>query len=434
MFSCFPVIISGDKINMIKFREATQEENDEIAVKNGIFPQTSGWASFRSFMRPVRFIGVDDEQIVMSCQVLLLPVYLTPWSIGYITRGPVFNGDISVDLIKQIIRDFSQYLRDWAVRRKLIYIISDPYTDWKIDFGESNGVRECFEESGWKYNTKSVLQPRTNYRLFINRETDCSGLFSGFTQRLKNDIRFSRDRGVTLEKCGPDQFEKGISVFYKLLVETTEKKGFGHRNEQYYLDFAENLKDYVTIYLYKYDYEKDRAYTDKILRDVEDHLKVLQDEYDSPETTVQKKQRLEPKIREAHKQIDATLKRITISEKYKDDPYLSASFYIKMGNKAYNFFGANALALRELKLTAHYADMLEDSFDGNVETFNMGGTLKLDTENIKDDRMYDLYMYKKEYGGEFVEMPGEFYMIVRPKLYGLFHDKLNYFRRIVFRK
>ena len=105
-----------------------------------------------------------------------------------------------------------------------------------------------------------------------------------------------------------------------------------------------------------------------------------------------------------------------------------------MGNKAYNFYGANSAALRELKLTANYADMLEDSLDGKVSSFNMGGTLRLDTENIKDDKMYELYQYKKQYGGEFVEMPGEFFLVINRKAFNILNGKLNYFRRIIYRR
>ena len=77
--------------------------------------------------------------------------------------------------------------------------------------------------------------------------------------------------------------------------------------------------------------------------------------------------------------------------------------------------------------------MIQDSIDGKVETFNMGGTLKLNSSDIKHDAMYELYQYKCQYGGEFVEMPGEYYLISNRKLFDLFHNKLNYFRRIVFR-
>jgi len=420
---------------MYRFEKTDIKNIDDFAVKNGIFQQTSYWASFRKIMKPDAFLGYDENgNTVLSCLMLRLRVVLSPVSIGYITRG--FVCDYTN---KTLVSEFTAFLKDYCEKKHIAYVIFDPFCDYKIDFadvGDDNAV-SFLQSLGYEKNTVGVLQPRTNYRLnfdtSVPSEEFKKKLFDGFTVRLKNDIRFSRDRGVTLEVCKGDDLKRGVDIFYNLLVETTEKKGFGRRKVEYYEQFAENLKDFVSIYLYKYDYEIDKKYTEKVLEEAALHLKTLTDEHENPETTEQKRERLEPKIREAKKQIDATIKRMQIAEKYKDNPYISATFFIKMGNKAYNFYGANAAALRELKLTANYADMIENALDGTVTTFNMGGTLRLDTENIKDDKMYELYKYKKEYGGEFVEMPGEFFLVINRREFNILNGKLNYFRRIIYR-
>ena len=421
---------------MYRFEKTDVSVTDSLAIENGIFQQTSYWASFRSFMKPHAFAGYDDNgSIVLSCLMLCLPVYLTPYSVGYITRG--FVCDYSN---RTLVSEFTAYLTEYCKKHHIAYVIFDPFCDYRVDFEDvkDDNIVSFFESLGYEKNTTGVLQPRTNYRLLFSPENGIDEvrkkMYSDFTVHLKNDIKFSHDRGVTLELCKDEKLEYGVRIFYDLLVETTEKKGFGRRKLGYYIKFAQSLKDYVSIYLYKYDYEKDKAYTDEVLKQAAFRLKTLTDEFENPDTTEQKRGRLEPKIREAKKQIDATIKRAGIAEKYKNCPYLSASFFIKMGNKAYNFYGANSAALRELKLTANYADMIDNSVDGKVSTFNMGGTLKLDTDNIKDDKMYELYQYKKQYGGEFVEMPGEFFLVINRKMFELLNGKLNYFRRIVFRR
>jgi lipid II:glycine glycyltransferase (peptidoglycan interpeptide bridge formation enzyme) len=341
---------------------------------------------------------------------------------------------------RDLLSEFTAFLKEYCKKHCIVYVIFDPFCDYRVDFEEvtDDNIISFFEKLGFEKNTTGVLQPKTNYRLLFSDtsspEEERKKMYENFTVHLKNDIRFSHDRGVTLDLCKGDDLHRGVRVFYDLLVETTEKKGFGRRNLDYYIKFADSLKDFVSIYLYKYDYEKDKSYTDDVLKQATLRLKTLTDEYDSPETTEQKRGRLEPKIREAKKQISATIKRAEIAAKYKNNPYLSASFFIKMGNKAYNFYGANSGALRELKLTANYADMLEDSLDGKVTSFNMGGTLRLDTVNIKDDKMYELYQYKKQYGGEFVEMPGEFFLVINRKMFNFLNGKLNYFRRIIYRR
>ena len=421
---------------MYRFEKTDVKNIDAFAVENGIFQQTSNWASFRSFMKPDAFIGYDEDcNTVLTCLMLRLPVYLTPFSVGYITRG--FVCDYSN---RTLISEFTDFLKAYCSKKHVAYVIFDPFCDYRIDFEElsDDNINSFFESLGYEKNRIGVLQPRTNYRLLLDPSNDIAAerkkMYGDFTVHLKYDIKFSHDRGVTLEVCKGDDLDRGVRIFYDLLVETTEKKGFGRRNLDYYRNFAESLKDYVSIYLYKYDYEKDKEYTDEILRQAAIRLKTLTDEHADPNTTEQKRLRLEPKIREVKKQIDATVKRVEIAKKYENCPYLSASFFIKMGNKAYNFYGANSAALRELKLTANYADMLEDSLDGKVSSFNMGGTLRLDTVNIKDDKMYELYQYKKQYGGEFVEMPGEYFLVLNRKMFKLLNGKLNYFRRIIYRR
>ncbi|MBO5220993.1 MAG: peptidoglycan bridge formation glycyltransferase FemA/FemB family protein [Clostridia bacterium] len=418
--------------NRYTFRPVTVEGAGEFGRKNGIFQQTKEWANFRSFYKPLGIMGFEGEEAVLSCIVYKLNIFLTPWSIGYITRG--FVGDWTN---RELVEEFTEYLKEFCKKKRIIYTIIDPWCDEKIDFAEpENSVRELLEHLGYK-RAKSEMQPRTNYRLYLDPNNDPeeekTRLFNRCAVKLRNDINISRDRGVTVHRFRGETLREGVKVFYNLLVETTQKKGFGHRDEDYYYRFAKELGDYVTIYLWKYDYEKDMVYTHNVLNEAEGRLKTIRDEMENPETTPQKVERLKPKEREAIKQIDALKKRIGLSEKYKDNPYISASFFIKLGNKAYNFYGANAFALRDLKLTANYWDMICDAIDGSVTTFNMGGTLKLTTDKLKEDPMYDLYLYKKQYAGEFVEMPGEYHLILDEKKYHFFHEKLNYFRRVVFR-
>ena len=419
--------------NRYTFRPVSAEKAGEFGRKNGIFQQTKEWADFRGFYKTASFMGYEGNEAVLSCIVYKLKIRMTPWSVGYITRG--FVGDWSKE---GLAGEFTEYLKEFCRKNKIIYVIMDPWCDEKVDFEEpTSSVRAKLEALGYR-RSDGEMQPRTNYRLHLNPAADPEAekkrLFDRCAVKLRNDINISKDRGVTVHRFRGDNLKEGVKVFYDLLVETTQKKGFGHRDEDYYYRFAKELGDYVTIYLWKYDYDKDMVYTHNVLAEAENRLKTIRDEMENPETTPQKVERLKPKEREAIKQIDALKRRIELSKKYENNPYISASFFIKLGDKAYNFYGANAFALRDLKLTANYWDMICDALDGSVTTFNMGGTLKLNTEKLKEDPMYDLYLYKKQYAGEFVEMPGEYHLVFDEKKYNFFHKKLNYFRRIVFRK
>lgn len=417
------------------FSEVSIKDACSFAEKHGIFQQSAAWCNFRKFYKTSAIMGYKDKIPVFSCVLFKLSVFCTPFSIAYATRGFVCDFENF-----ELIEEFFEYYKDYSKKNKIVYTIFDPFADYKKDFKEpadDKNLQSLFEKIGLVKNKGLKLQPNSNYKLIFEKDTvtelEKENVYKNFTPRLKNDIELSKKRGITLEKYS-GKSDRAIEIFYNLLIETTEMKGFGLRKLDYYKHFANELSDYVTIYLYKYNALVDISYTENVINEVKAQLKAYDDEINDINTTDKKRERLYPKKKEAEKQLLATQKRLEISKKHTNTTYLSASFYIKMGNKAYNFYGANSPILRELKLTANYWDMISDSIDNKAESFNMGGTLKLDTEDIKQDRMYELYKYKSEYGGEFSELVGEYHLISYPKLYRILCGKLNYFRRIVFSK
>ncbi|MBQ4323399.1 MAG: peptidoglycan bridge formation glycyltransferase FemA/FemB family protein [Clostridia bacterium] len=420
--------------NRYTFRPVTVEEAGEFGRKNGIFQQTKEWANFRSFYKPLGIMGFEGEEAVLSCIVYRLPVYLTPWGIGYATRGPVCDWKN-----EELVREFFAYYKAFAKKNRLAYTIFDPEADWKIQFSDpiSPDLRKVFEECGLIKNNSGVMMPSNNYRISFNRDISPAEeekrIYANYTQGLRTDIENAKTRGIVLEKVHKEDLEKAIDIFYDLFVETHEKKGFGVRNREYYHNFAQNLKEYVTIYLYRYDHRKDIALTQEAIDGLTEKLNVIGKEFEDPTTTEKRKKRLSPTKRELESQLEAKQKRIQQAQTHKNDPYLSAWFFLSLGNQTHYLYGANSAYLRDLRLTSTYHDMVADSIAVGAKSINMGGSLKMTTDKIEDDPMYDVYLHKSKHNGEFVEFPGEYLLITKPKLTKILRGKLNYFRRVVFR-
>lgn len=413
------------------FKETAVENIDSFAVAHGIFQQTSYWARFRSLFRHTAFVGTDENgQTVLTCLLLRLPVYCTPMSIGYITRGFVCDW---TDFA--LIGQFTAFLKEYCARKHIIYTITDPYADYKVEFADpapENDLCAALERFGWEKNTKALLQPRTNYRLHIDPanapEKEWERLYGRMNTKLKNHLRLCENRGMYVEKYTGDDLPAAVEKFYDMLIHTTETKGFGHRPLKYYKRMAQSLAPFVTVYLHRCDMKKYIALAESQQADLREKIAKAEAEQDPVRRAAKQKS-----IDTDTKQIADIDAKIAAAREYPSDPYVHADFFIKMGDKSYSFFGASSPTLRKLKLTAGYTHMIRDSLDGQVTTFNIGGTLKLDTPDIKDDRMYDLYLYKCGYAGEFVEHPGEYFLVTNKKMFNLFHNKLNYFKRIVFR-
>lgn len=420
--------------NRYTFRPVSVEEAGEFGRKNGIFQQTKEWANFRSFYKPLAIMGFEGEEAVLSCIVYRLPVYLTPWGIGYATRGPVCDWKN-----EELIRGFFAYYKVFAKNARLAYTIFDPEAEWKIQFSSplAPDLQELFRSCGLVKNTSGVMMPANNYRICFQQGTDPieeeARVYSNYTPGLRTDIENAKTRGIILEKVHGEGIENAIDIFYDLFVETHKKKGFGVRDREYYLNFAQKLQEYVTIYLYRYDHEKDIALTQEAIDGLSSKLSSIDKEYNDPATTEKRKKRLAPTKRELESQLEAKKKRIAQGQAHRDNPYLSAWFFLSVGNQTHYLYGANSEYLRDLRLTSTYHDMIADSIASGAKAINMGGSLKMTTEKIEDDPMYDVYLHKSKHNGEFVEFPGEYLMITKPKLTKILRGRLNYFRRVVFR-
>ncbi|MDF2686543.1 MAG: FemAB family protein, partial [Clostridia bacterium] len=112
-----------------EFKQVKIADVDDFAIKNGIFFQTSNWCKFRRIFKPIAFLGFKDHETVLSCIIYKLPVYLTPFSVGYITRG--FVCDYSNT---ELVEEFVGYLKEYCKKHHLVYLIFDPFTDFKIEF------------------------------------------------------------------------------------------------------------------------------------------------------------------------------------------------------------------------------------------------------------------------------------------------------------
>lgn len=424
---------------MYTFKEVEIYDVDEFAEKHGVFFQTSQWAFFKNKYGHKAFLGYDkDGNTVLSCVLFLISVIGTPFKIGYSMRG--FVCDYTN---KTLVSEFTEFLKAYMKKKLIVYTVIDPYYTYKTDFEVTPKGGEAHKnllELGYTHFEKKAfsIQRPTNYRIkwdaSLPIEEQEKYIFGKMEKKLQNDIHAAQKRGMEPVSFSRDEItDEVVEDFFALFRETAEQKGFSIRQHDYYRNFIKYMKKYITLYFYRYNAETDINYTKGIINEVSIALEKNIAEANDEKTTPQKRERLEPKRRELEKQLNATKERLAVSEKYKDQKYLSVYLCIKCGTRAHDFFGANAFALRELKLTSNYWDMIKGNLDGRVKSFDMGGTLRLNSENIKEDKTYDLYQYKSRYNGQLDEFLGEYYLINNKGLYNLLHNKLNYLRRILFR-
>lgn len=424
---------------MYKFELGNVAAADRFAEKEGIFFQTSAWGGFKDKYGKEYITASDgDGNTVLSCMLFIIKIKCTPWTIGFANRGPV--GDMSN---KDLLREWTEFMRGYMKNNRMIYFTADPFYTYKRDFEvtpEGQAAFDNFNAEGYIFNPDKAhsVNRQTNYRILWNndapKEDILNGIFAKMEKKLRNDIEIAKARGLEpISFSGDEITEEVFNAFFGLLRQTAELKSFGIRDEDYFRRLFASMKDYITLYFYKYNAATDIAYTENVIADVSAKLEANRAEAADPNTTPQKKERLAPKEKELVKQLNATEERLKVTKEHADAGYLSVYLCIKLGGRAHDFYGANSPLLRELRLTSNYWDMLGGCVDGVCESFDMGGTLRLDTEDIKQDKTYDLYQYKSRYHGVLDELIGEFTLVSNKFLYDIFDKKIHYLRRVLFK-
>lgn len=415
------------------FREINIKELDKRALEFGNVFQSSYWAEFKNKYGKVAFLGIDQNgKEVLSCLMLLVPVVPYFMKIGYIVRG--FVGDFT-DF--ELVSSFTLFLKGYMKKNHIMYVAIDPYEAYKTDFvltevGEKR--HKNMIDSGYIHFPKKAysMQRPTNYRVKWDSKKSVEDqekeVWSNMKKALQNSVITSENRGMEPVRFnGSEISEEVFGEFMRLFEITAETKKFGMKSVDYYRNLIKSFGDYSNIWFFKYNAEKDFEYTKSTLCRLEEEINKIEG---LEEKARERKKAKLNELRDEYKNISA---RLDVIDKYKNEKYLSSFYTINFGTRCHLFFGANSPILRELKLTANYWPMLKACFDGKCESFDMGGTLRLDADDIKKDKTYDLYLYKSRYGGVLDELLGEYYLVGNRFWYKILHEKLHYLRRYAVR-
>lgn len=159
-----------------------------------------------------------DGAVVAAAQLLRRAIPRTPFGIGYVPKGPLFD-DANPSLAETVLRDVEAEAR----RQRCLFVKIDP------DILASNGaLMDLLERRGW-VRGEPIQFPNTGV---VDVTPDEDTLLANMKQKWRYNIRLAERRGVVIKNGTPDEF----STFYRLYAETAARDGFLIRPEAYYFD------------------------------------------------------------------------------------------------------------------------------------------------------------------------------------------------------
>ena len=386
--------------------------------KKSHFLQSYEWGLFckRAKGQVPCYVGMEDENgnLVATCLILLRK---TPFgfSYGYAPRG--FILDYSN---KEIINEFTNYLKEYMKNNKIIYIKFDPdikYQDIdengnKIDGGENNyELYDYMLSLGYKhtgfYRLYEGNQPRYTFR--INLKKSWEEIEAKFNKSFMKSVKRSYSYNLIVDN------DVKVDDFYRLLQSNSSKDDFDpHSLEYYKISSEEMCKDnnmkYFTISI------RPKELLENINKEIDALNKELEVSKKKEADIKNKISRLE-KEKEVFSKID------------KAEVCICSLICTYTKTHAWSLYiGSDDLANFTFAVTRSYYEAIEDAYNNGYEFFDLFGTPG--DPNTKYKNLAKLHDFKRKFGDEYIEFIGEFDLVNNKLLYKMLPIMLKVYRKL----
>lgn len=436
---------------MYKFKEINASEVDKfnMSIEKGHILQTSYWAKLKKDWNAIFLAGFDkNDNIVLTATVHLRKLPYIGIKMGYIPRGFVCDFEN-----KELLREFTDYLKGFAKKNKIGFITLDPDVHLRENeelIPKAQEIKDYLKSLGYKNSDSKNfegIQPNFVFRMDLPAEGDKATIkkevFKSFSSKTRYNIKVAEERGLVVEAYDKDNVtDEVLSRFHEIMVTTGKRDNFIVRHKEYFADMIEYLYPYCRLYMVKYSYKNDfERLSEKLKKQEDEKARALakietQKAKLAEEEDADKKSRIEKKIADQEKrvsendrQIEGFRKKIDSIQEFKDQEiYLSGSIYLYYGNKAWYLYGASENILRDaMPNFAMQWAMIEDSVDLGSSVYDFRGVSgDLNPENP----LYGLYKFKKGFNGDFVEFVGSFDLVNSSMSYSLYKKAFPKFKEM----
>jgi len=391
------------------------------------FLQTIGWGKLKEHNDwKYELLGFKKGNKTIAATMLLSKMTPIKKRMFYAPHGFILDYN-NYDLLDSFVAEMKKYVK----KNNGIFFKIDPYVilierdiDGKII---ENGVdnkdvykhlrKLGFVEINGKV-TEQTLQGKWIYWIDINGR-NLEDVMKDMTSKTRQMIRKNEKSGVVVREGTVEEIEK----FKDIMDHTSERREFLSRSLSYYKNMynALNQEGICKIYFAEINLKSqiDKFKDEK--NSIQKEHDIKQQDFDSGKLKVnEKKFHLKQKeLLNNINKIDKSIKEYEqLYEKNGDVLTLGSIMYMIHGNEVTSFIGGAYKEYMDFQpfYSIHY-EMINYAISNNYRYYNFYG---ISGNLVENDPMYGIYLFKKGFGGQVVELMGEFDMPVNKFYYKLY--------------
>ncbi len=396
----------------MELRELTKKEFDQFALNHplGSFQQTSSWGRFMEGDKFHAYYvgGFIKERLVGASLLLSYERKKNKERLFYAPRG--FLIDYKNE---ELLKEFTEEVKKFIIEKHGVFLKIDPYILVRDRDSEGNiiegGVYNDFVEVNLtnanfvKVNDR--IQPKWLSRINLKEKT-IDDIFNNFSPKARQTVRRNERLGFKVR----DFDFKDIDKFIDIINNESRKYNTIVPTKTFYLDlkqtFDGNIK-FMEVYFKK---DEVTSNIDKMISEVRKEKEVRINNYHNSKMTAEYFIDKELEDEEEIKRLE-NLK--DYFSKCSDDVSMGIYMFITIGNEVVALNGGIVDEYNKLdaSYTLHY-EMIKYAIDNGYKYYNL---YEIGDITDSNNKLKNSYNYKKNFGGEVVELVGEYDLVINPK-------------------
>jgi len=419
----------------------TEKEFAKFALnhKQASFYQTVEWGHLKETNNwDMHLLGLKDGKKIVAGCLLLSKMTPIKRKMFYSPRGFLIDYN-DYDLLKE----FTYKIKEYVKKEKGIFIKIDPNVMYQqrdlfgkiVENGENNYKGfENLTKLGYKHFgfniMQETLQPRWIFVIKTKNKT-IDEILSNMDRETRRIIKKNEKSKIKCREIGYDELPK----FKDIMQHTGDRREFIDRPLSYYQDMYRHLHDSGILKIMFAEFNTTEI-LEELKKEKEECVLDYNDRREKHDNNIisMNEKKYEQKQREVENYINKLTKRIEeiemLKNKHGEVITLGGVLFLVYGHEVLALVGGSYKEFMEYQsaYTVYY-EMIKYTVEKGYAQYNFYGITGDFSEN---NPLYGLYGFKKDFGGEVVELMGEFDLVISKPLYylykvafGLYHSLKN---------